>query len=184
MPRNSRRVPHTRLKHKHLHLHLHVLHSATMNRLIVWLLLCLTIFSSSTLASILAIDYGAEWIKAVLLAPGQQFDILLDKSSKRKVQSSVGWKRDDRLFGSDALAIVRVFSFVVARTPLLRACMRTCSRSRQSRAFGKCDAHTSFLMTAGAYTVEAPQAMRTSRALAVKSMWFRSAHARRQSYDT
>ena len=134
-----------------LHLHLHVLQPATMNRLIVWLLLCLTIFSSSTLASILAIDYGAEWIKAVLLAPGQPFDILLDKSSKRKVQSSVGWKRDDRLFGSDALAIVRVFSFVVARTSLLRACMRTCSRSRSSRAFGECDAPTCCVMIAGTF---------------------------------
>ena len=40
------------------------------------------------------------------MAPGVPFDVLLNKDSKRKVQSTVGWKRDDRLFGSDAFNIV------------------------------------------------------------------------------
>ncbi|KAF7793523.1 hypothetical protein EIP86_004637 [Pleurotus ostreatoroseus] len=48
-------------------------------------------------------------IKAVLLAPGVLFDILLDRSSKRKVQAAVAWKRDERVFGVDVAGIVSVF---------------------------------------------------------------------------
>ncbi|KIK64926.1 hypothetical protein GYMLUDRAFT_39330 [Collybiopsis luxurians FD-317 M1] len=57
---------------------------------------------SATLAAVLAIDYGSDWMKASLMKPGVPFDVLLNKDSKRKIQSSVAWKRDDRLFGSDA----------------------------------------------------------------------------------
>ena len=78
-----------------------------MTRLVLAFLLCLSVLSQNVLASILAIDYGAEWIKASLMAPGQPFDVLLDRSSKRKVQATVGWKREDRLFGSDAFNLVR-----------------------------------------------------------------------------
>ncbi|KAG2363629.1 Hsp70 protein-domain-containing protein [Suillus spraguei] len=56
----------------------------------------------SSLASILAVDYGSDWIKASLMKPGVPFDVLLNKDSKRKMQSSVAWKKDERLFGSDA----------------------------------------------------------------------------------
>ena len=78
----------------------------TMNRLILGLLLCLSFWSHSTLASVLAIDYGTDWIKASLMAPGVPFDVLLNRDSKRKIQSSVGWKKEDRLFASDAFNIV------------------------------------------------------------------------------
>src|SRR5215471_7684616 len=73
-----------------------------------FLLLCslLTVFSQTTLASLLAIDYGAEWIKASLMKPGVPFDVLLNKDSKRKTQSSVAWKKNDRLFGADAFNLV------------------------------------------------------------------------------
>lgn len=40
------------------------------------------------------------------MKPGVPFDVLLNKDSKRKIQSSVGWKKADRLFGSDAYNIV------------------------------------------------------------------------------
>ena len=40
------------------------------------------------------------------MKPGVPFDVLLNKDSKRKIQSSVGWKNDDRLFGSDAYNLV------------------------------------------------------------------------------
>jgi hypoxia up-regulated 1 len=70
-------------------------------------LLVVFIFSfEAAFASVLAIDYGADWIKASLMKPGVPFDILLNKDSKRKIQSSVGWKKSDRLFGSDAYNIV------------------------------------------------------------------------------
>lgn len=66
------------------------------------------IFESS-LASILAVDYGSDWIKASLMKPGVPFDVLLNKDSKRKIQSSVAWKKDERLFGSDAANIASRF---------------------------------------------------------------------------
>ncbi|KAL6308933.1 actin-like ATPase domain-containing protein [Sparassis latifolia] len=71
--------------------------------------LLLSLFSQTTLASVLAIDYGADWIKASLVTPGVPFDVLLNKDSKRKIQSVVGWKQDDRLFGSDAFNIAGRF---------------------------------------------------------------------------
>ncbi|GJJ09364.1 hypothetical protein Clacol_003586 [Clathrus columnatus] len=61
------------------------------------------------LASILAIDYGTEWMKVSLVKPGSPFDVLLNRDSKRKIQSSVGWKNNDRLFGSDAFNIATRF---------------------------------------------------------------------------
>jgi hypothetical protein len=64
-------------------------------------------------AAVLAIDYGSDWIKASLMKPGVPFDILLNKDSKRKIQSSVGWKKSDRLFGTDAYNIVRNFVMAV-----------------------------------------------------------------------
>lgn len=44
------------------------------------------------------------------MKPGVPFDVLLNKDSKRKIQSSVGWKGHDRLFGSDAFNIVSSLS--------------------------------------------------------------------------
>lgn len=41
------------------------------------------------------------------MKPGVPFDVLLNKDSKRKIQSSVGWKNTDRLFGGDAFNLVR-----------------------------------------------------------------------------
>lgn len=59
----------------------------------------------------LAIDYGADFMKASLMKPGVPFDVLLNKDSKRKIPSAVGWKREDRVFGSDAVNLVRASSF-------------------------------------------------------------------------
>jgi hypothetical protein len=69
-------------------------------------LVLLTALAQSSLASILAIDYGAEWTKISLVKPGLPFDVVLNKDSKRKVQSVVGWKKDERLFGGEASAVV------------------------------------------------------------------------------
>ena len=59
------------------------------------------------LAAVLAIDYGSEWITASLMKPGVPFDVLLNRDSKRKTQSIITWKGDDRIFGSDAFSVVR-----------------------------------------------------------------------------
>ncbi|GJE92876.1 HSP70-domain-containing protein [Phanerochaete sordida] len=80
-----------------------------MRPLILCLLLCLTTFTQNALASVLAIDYGSEWIKASLMSPGVPFDVLLDRNSKRKIQSTVAWKKEDRLFGGDAFNIAGRF---------------------------------------------------------------------------
>ena len=47
------------------------------------------------LASVLAIDYGTDFITACLMKfkPGVPFNALLNKYSKRKVNSTVVWKR-------------------------------------------------------------------------------------------
>ncbi|KAJ9094363.1 hypothetical protein QFC19_007971 [Naganishia cerealis] len=63
----------------------------------------------STLAALLAVDYGAEWTKASLVKPGVPFDVLLDRDSKRKMMSTVGWKKEERVFGGDAAAIAARF---------------------------------------------------------------------------
>ena len=70
--------------------------------------LAISLFSSTILAtSVLAIDYGSDYIKASLMKPGMPFDVLLNKDSKRKIRSSVAWKNGERLFGQDAFNIVR-----------------------------------------------------------------------------
>ena len=62
------------------------------------------------LASVLAIDYGTDFITASLMKPGVPFDVLLNKDSKRKISSTVAWKKGDRLFGQDAFNTVRSLS--------------------------------------------------------------------------
>ncbi|KAJ7153570.1 Hsp70 protein-domain-containing protein [Mycena crocata] len=72
----------------------------------------LSLFSllpQSALASVLAIDYGTDWIKSSVMSPGVPFDVLLNKDSKRKIQASVGWKKTDRLFGTDAFNLASRF---------------------------------------------------------------------------
>ncbi|ORX33442.1 Hsp70 protein-domain-containing protein [Kockovaella imperatae] len=63
--------------------------------------LCLILLAPAIHAAILAIDYGAEFTKLSLVKPGVPFDVILDRDSKRKIQSVVGWKRDDRVFGQE-----------------------------------------------------------------------------------
>lgn len=82
-------------------------------RLSLALLFLFSLSYETAFASVLAIDYGSDWIKASLMKPGVPFDILLNKDSKRKIQSSVGWKKSDRLFGSDAYNIVSNYVLLI-----------------------------------------------------------------------
>ena len=68
----------------------------------------LLVLSPAIRAAILAIDYGAEFTKLSLVKPGVPFDVVLDRDSKRKIQSVVGWKRDDRVTGQEAKMAVGV----------------------------------------------------------------------------
>ncbi|KAH9061968.1 Hsp70 protein-domain-containing protein [Lactarius vividus] len=84
--------------------------NAFFQRLAFLSFLALSLFSSTTLAtSVLAIDYGSDFIKASLMKPGMPFDVLLNKDSKRKIRSSVAWKNGERLFGQDAFNIATRF---------------------------------------------------------------------------
>jgi hypothetical protein len=80
-------------------------------QLLAWTLVsALSIYTTTTAASVLAIDYGTDFIKASLMKPGVAFDVLLNRDSKRKIASSIAWKGDERLFGTDAVNIVRISS--------------------------------------------------------------------------
>ncbi|KAF9238683.1 heat shock protein 70 family [Melanogaster broomeanus] len=83
------------------------MHSFSLRRALC-LFVLFTLLENS-LAAVLAIDYGSDWIKASLMKPGLPFDVLLNKDSKRKIQSSVAWKRDDRLVGTDAANLASRF---------------------------------------------------------------------------
>jgi hypoxia up-regulated 1 len=68
----------------------------------------LSYFPHLALASVLAIDYGSDFIKASLMKPGVPFDVLLNKDSKRKISSVVAFKKGERLFGQDAFNLVSI----------------------------------------------------------------------------
>lgn len=58
------------------------------------------------LGSVLAIDYGSDFIKASLMKPGVPFDVLLNKDSKRKINSVTAFKQGERLYGADGFNLV------------------------------------------------------------------------------
>lgn len=58
-------------------------------------------------AAVLAVDYGTEWTKAALVKPGIPLEIVLTKDTKRKEQSVVAFKGQERLYGGDAANMVR-----------------------------------------------------------------------------
>lgn len=80
------------------------------NRIIT--LLCLAValmlafVSSGAQAAVMSIDYGTEWFKVGLIKPGIPLDVALNKDSKRKTQAMVTLREDQRLYGSDSLALV------------------------------------------------------------------------------
>jgi len=75
--------------------------------LLAALLLALSTFVPSTFAaSLLAIDYGTDSFKASLVKPGVPFDVLLTKEGKRKIQTLVSIRGEDRFVGGDAANLV------------------------------------------------------------------------------
>lgn len=70
----------------------------------IFLLACLVV---NSYAAVLAIDYGTEWTKAALVKPGIPLQIVLTKDTKRKEQSVVAFKKQERLYGADAFNLVR-----------------------------------------------------------------------------
>jgi hypoxia up-regulated 1 len=55
----------------------------------------------------MSIDYGTEWFKVGLIKPGMPLDVALNKDSKRKTQSVVTIRHDERIYGGDAVSLVK-----------------------------------------------------------------------------
>ncbi|KAF1804289.1 heat shock protein 70 family [Mucor lusitanicus] len=57
----------------------------------------------------MSIDYGTEWFKVGLIKPGMPLDVALNKDSKRKTQSVVTIRHDERIYGGDAISLAGRF---------------------------------------------------------------------------
>ena len=56
--------------------------------------------------ALLAVDYGSEWVKAALVAPGRApVSIVLNEASKRKSLAAVAFSGGERTLGDDAAAL-------------------------------------------------------------------------------
>jgi hypothetical protein len=56
--------------------------------------------------ALLAVDYGSEWLKASLVAPGRApISIVLNEASKRKSAAAVAFSAGERTLGDDAAAL-------------------------------------------------------------------------------
>ncbi|KAG0745224.1 hypothetical protein G6F57_009218 [Rhizopus arrhizus] len=60
-------------------------------------------------AAVMSIDYGTEWFKVGLIKPGIPLDVALNKDSKRKTQSVVTIRNDERIYGTDAISLAGRF---------------------------------------------------------------------------
>ncbi|KAI9258219.1 Hsp70 protein-domain-containing protein [Phascolomyces articulosus] len=69
------------------------------------LAIVLSLLSDQAQAAVMSIDYGAEWFKVGLIKPGIPLDVALNKDSKRKTQAVVTIRDEQRLYGSDAVAL-------------------------------------------------------------------------------
>ncbi|KAK9455503.1 heat shock protein 70 family [Dipodascopsis uninucleata] len=79
-----------------------------VQRPVVVLVLVLLV-SHGVLAAILGIDLGQANTKAVVVAPGAAFEIVLSRDSKRKDVSGVAFKGDERMYGSSASSLAARF---------------------------------------------------------------------------
>ncbi|XP_050731958.1 hypoxia up-regulated protein 1-like [Eriocheir sinensis] len=53
--------------------------------------------------TIMSIDFGTEWMKVAVVAPGVPMEIALNKESKRKTPIAIAFRNNERTFGEDAL---------------------------------------------------------------------------------
>ncbi|XP_063606713.1 hypoxia up-regulated protein 1-like [Penaeus indicus] len=67
------------------------------------LLVLLGVIGSSSGVTIMSIDFGSEWIKVAVVAPGVPMEIVLNKESKRKTPGALSFRNGERTFGEDAL---------------------------------------------------------------------------------
>ncbi|CAG0888377.1 unnamed protein product [Cyprideis torosa] len=58
-----------------------------------------------TPAAVMSVDLGGEWMKVGVVSPGKPMEIVLNKESKRKTPVAISFRKGERLFGDDALAV-------------------------------------------------------------------------------
>lgn len=69
-----------------------------------WLagLFLLALVGECSAVTIMSIDFGSEWMKVAVVAPGVPMEIVLNKESKRKTPSAVSFRNGERTYGEDA----------------------------------------------------------------------------------
>jgi len=72
----------------------------------MWHLILLYFFTFVTQSAVLGIDFGTNFVKVALVAPGHPFEIALDVASKRKSPAIVGFDAGERRFGNEATSLV------------------------------------------------------------------------------
>ncbi|CAK65920.1 unnamed protein product (macronuclear) [Paramecium tetraurelia] len=70
--------------------------------MIKYLLLCLLAIIAN--GAVLGIDFGSEFIKAVLISPGKSFTIIENTTSKRKTENAIAFYNKERLYESDGVS--------------------------------------------------------------------------------
>ncbi|KAF9978678.1 hypothetical protein BGZ73_001033 [Actinomortierella ambigua] len=60
-------------------------------------------------AAVMSVDYGTEWFKVALVKPGIPFDIVLNAESKRKTQSAITIRGNERSYASDSMSLATRF---------------------------------------------------------------------------
>lgn len=66
------------------------------------IILLLALVGGSLGVTIMSIDFGSEWMKVAVVAPGVPMEIALNKESKRKTPAAVSFRNGERTFGEDA----------------------------------------------------------------------------------
>lgn len=87
--------------------------------LLVYTVVLLCTIIPITHAAVMSIDYGTEWFKVGLIKPGMPLDVALNKDSKRKTQSVVTIRHDERIYGGDAVSLVSTFFFLLGKFIML-----------------------------------------------------------------
>ncbi|CAG8495404.1 2173_t:CDS:10 [Ambispora gerdemannii] len=78
--------------------------------IIVGAFIILSLYSSLHCeAAVLSIDYGTEWFKVALVKPGVPMEIVLNRDSKRKTQSTLNIRENERVYGSDSVNLAARF---------------------------------------------------------------------------
>lgn len=72
----------------------------------MWQIILLSFFTFLTQSAVLGIDFGSNYVKVAIVAPGHPFEVAIDPASKRKSPAIVGFDSGERRFGHDAMSLV------------------------------------------------------------------------------